>query len=1512
MKKKELHTKKEDFDSALLIKDREQLFNEIQTSAQEGDLDISSIKRIFEHSIEDGIKIAEKLRLPPKDIVECITQPRFVHKHPVFAKQLRLKALLKAEACKDKVLCASLVQAPEELTLFEKHGQENILLEKHLFPLHGGYSYTLSKDQEELLKKIDDYYSQFLAGRDFKFQVERNQVKAVENSEEFLRRNEEMLEGKYSAPSLERIIFDEIKKEHLNSFASAVANVWTTSAAAREQYPSFEEMLADLKKPGYSGVDLKQVVLEIITKADVVGPDELERFKYQYLIPEETAKKLINFISSGDTEAAKRFEEARHKTLDLAYTQERQLDEKLLKKELELLDREVQLNPETDQYEIKKEEAGKKEEKIEKKKERSRITVELQEDNESYLIEMDSPTRYFGPYEKVSTDAWETEGYIQAKDGSERFIITEAGGFGPFEGINQIKSIHHEVVFEVLQNGKKFILSDSGKKFGPLEEATYVIDIGNGFCFAENTFGGAIVYTSDGRKIKTKFSHISHLTYQLGELIAKATDMEGKIGKEKISLPVMTISENKEEGITFKPPVTKDLGVEHLEMGEPRSVKIIKGEVFYVLRSATDSVLVGEKNVINESQDSNFESIFQMDGKPYVLATAKDGGYYEIISKGATIAVLPKEYDEIFLPPNTTKLHFLAKDLNGKNIAEGSFGQKFGEKYEHKSRPVEINGELSFLAGDSDQRVIVMESGKIIGEGLDRIGRVTEVNGKVVFEFYKDGKYVIGTEDGKEFGKEFADSFNPFDFNGKIAYIGSREGENYFATEDGIKSKIPKQFIVPQEPYIAVGEEIVFQTSLADGKHVIASDTGKILSREFEKIIDFTKFDNSIIVVGIRDGKYIKEVIEFTGEEKPAGAEDRLLELLNLVHKPELEKIKAYFSKHDEKDTRDWKLKLRDRLERSQDFLKRLPEVIKDSPKAFLNTLPAKRDRAVDHLVQKVLFRVFPEIYEKKEEGNFYSKMRSVFGLKNDFGEPRAEAYLENTNGTSFEDGDPLEAQKGKSKDVLELRDNLHELIATGVYGKYNNGRWEKVLFSLPSSVTESAKDVTISIPNVDKVRNVSLPKTLNSRIITERVKGILPGGQEIPLEAEINSLGEGVVLDKKGATEIVYSIEQNQIPEKIRNVDQKEYYTFSRGFEREYGDALTEDLCDLPEELDMFIESISDRTPKEKVFAIEKFVKDMSYYDFDNAEAAPLKRGKSLEEKMMLMEERMDELKEKKPEYAAQLADKKFAGVCADFGLITAALLRRAGIVSGVVSGFSPKGKKITTANAHGVAFVLFPDELNRNKIFTVDGTPHGVNEEEEKKLAELGVLAPSLEETEKVVEEGIAEAQKEAEKQLDEILKVVGGSDEEAIKKLSNGKLESALNTILKYSVKVSHLEALRGVMEAYWYTPVHTLDLGEVKNQVEVGKFFQSQLKEIREKNENNPEASEEKAGNHLFNMIKDFSDRFIAKAQTKNSEESYALLEKVFGLVQTELNETERKAAAVIITYLRAKKIKGENR
>ena len=136
-------------------------------------------------------------------------------------------------------------------------------------------------------------------------------------------------------------------------------------------------------------------------------------------------------------------------------------------------------------------------------------------------------------------------------------------------------------------------------------------------------------------------------------------------------------------------------------------------------------------------------------------------------------------------------------------------------------------------------------------------------------------------------------------------------------------------------------------------------------------------------------------------------------------------------------------------------------------------------------------------------------------------------------------------------------------------------------------------------------------------------------------------------------------------------------------------------------------------------------------------------------------MEGRMDELKEKDP----KLAHKLYAGICTDFATLTTALLRKAGFVSGISTGFVPEAgsTSIKTDRAHAVSYVLWPSSKAVNgkpDMIIVDGTPSNIT--------------PKIVEQEKKAAEVHKELSVDAEKELAQLEHILKTMDAESIKKL------------------------------------------------------------------------------------------------------------------------------------------------
>jgi len=785
----------------------------------------------------------------------------------------------------------------------------------------------------------------------------------------------------------------------------------------------------------------------------------------------------------------------------------------------------------------------------------------------------------------------------------------------------------------------------------------------------------------------------------------------------------------------------------------------------------------------------------------------------------------------------------------------------------------------------------------------------------------QDGKYFMFNEKGENLNKDGFRTLSAhgetFDADVRLSAVLREDGSMFVVNEKGESVVGDRSFRsigtdfknIDGKTFFAAQEERAAGQSRTRGGWFVFDENGNRVSEEFDKIYDFGKG----FIWGKRGDKIIKISFEIPDENVMTDEEKKKLDLLNLVNTPEsAEKIGEYFSEES-------KMKEEYKKESGVGRLmsKIIPGMAKIIPRFFAESVASKRDRLTNILAVKTAKKIFPEAYEEKPPRDF----AGYFGFREDdkargydskeLSSP--EEYLRPNNFDSFVGGDPRGESVDGDDEVVRLRESTSEMLSTGLYGEYSeeNGTWKKVYFPVNAEVGEYSEEKTATLPNVKGLAEVILPKPVNAKIIIERVKGVGRNGEEINLEVGINSLNEAVAVvpPNKKTKEVIYSFKQNLAPEKIPEIGRDEYKKFRESFSGKFGKGMEVRLTVLPDDIKVFIEQIWDKPPKEQLILTERFVRDLSYYDFDNAEVIKLKAGKSIEEQIYIMEQRMEELKKNDWELEEKLKNKKFAGVCADFAVLTTAILRELGFVSGVESGFVPSGKRAGTRNAHGRSFTVWPDGGGKTKIISVDGTPGGIDAEQQAMMTAAGIIAPSLAEKEKISDIEDEKLRKLAEKDLEKIVKISEGMDVEAIRQLTNGRLENVLNILVK-KVRVSNVKALEGVLSAYWYTPAKDLDLKNAGQKAEFIGFLEAAVANARKAAEKNGAVLEKPAGAYLFEMLDDFTRRFIKGEKTKNQSEAFDLLEEVIDLNKHNFSDIERKSAAAIITYLRAKKMKGE--
>ncbi|MEI8123966.1 MAG: response regulator, partial [bacterium] len=677
---------------------------------------------------------------------------------------------------------------------------------------------------------------------------------------------------------------------------------------------------------------------------------------------------------------------------------------------------------------------------------------------------------------------------------------------------------------------------------------------------------------------------------------------------------------------------------------------------------------------------------------------------------------------------------------------------------------------------------------------------------------------------------------------------------------------------------------------------------------------------NGEMMVVVKEGDLYK-IFKWSPEFQLNDEEKRRLELLNTLKSESLEVIDAYFKKYYPEEVKKGLLeRLKDTLEHSKDFAKSITAMIKEAPALFLQDIGAKKDDLTDANIDQFVSSLFPDLktnLERAKDKARYERNRR------DRDSSIRSCFDGGRESSEFNDGDPKEED---SPEVLKLREPISEFLSTGIYGQYNNVRktWEQVGFPLSQTHIGPTREITAEIPVVKYMENAILPKCLDGVIIAERVKGVKSDGEEIQLVVSFNTLGEARVDIPDGIEKIVYSQTLQDLPTVPTDVNAQEYEDFKNNYAKRFGIRISEKIVALPEELRIFIDSLKNKSPVEKIEEIESFVRSIGYYDFDNREMQGLKKGKSLEENFSIMAQRIKELRKRKPEEAEKLAHKKYAGVCSDFAKLTTALLREAGIVSGMVMGLQPSGDEIsiTTKNAHAVAYALWPAEDGKAKAISLDGTPAGMSEAEEKLIS--GIRQKSLKERRKQFDEEKGKVVENADKLLKELEDLIANLDEEGIKKLKNGKLEKALNAILG-QVRESHLAVVDRVLNASRYAGFDVSKLikkGSIDDELALRRFLESEI--ARERNVENKGGHFK--GEDLLKSIEDFISRYEKDKGVSGRKEAFDIamskkpdlilmdvqMPEMSGIEATvEIRKYEtKKACRVPIIALTAGAVKGE--
>jgi len=643
---------------------------------------------------------------------------------------------------------------------------------------------------------------------------------------------------------------------------------------------------------------------------------------------------------------------------------------------------------------------------------------------------------------------------------------------------------------------------------------------------------------------------------------------------------------------------------------------------------------------------------------------------------------------------------------------------------------------------------------------------------------------------------------------------------------------------------------------------------------------------------------------ELTEQEKDK------LDLLNIALNPTKENVVRGVQKFfppEPKSLDEAKERRAEKLQKSPTFLRTVQGMIrsaaKDLPLArhLFKTMaaqPAGNDAA---LADRILLLMFPELamarVRKAAKGGRMPLKEMQGSLA-----PLLE--------TGIFGADPNPNVPGSEMEMIQLREPVHGFLATNVYSEYQTDsktwRVPHQEFRVTPQVGEPAHETTATI-KVHGAHLYVLPLQPGAELIEQRVKSFDRAGKELGALVVKYVAGLPQVTPPAGAEKIVYSFRYSVVPPVPAEASSVEYEQLARQWHRARIDAskklLPEDkIAELPPECRMFVHGIATLPPRERLQRIENFVREHSYYDFDNGSVMHLKAGKSPTETFQLMRGRMAEIRRTKPELKAKI----FAGVCSDFNLLVAAMNQASGFVGGMMLGFNAHGSSVTKAQAHAVAWVAWPPSADgQYTVITTDGTPAGTTPDEEKMLADIRMQS--------IVER--AAAQEEAERVYDEkhaaeferTLALLEHGTVDEIRLLTNGTIEQAVNVVLRKDAQHRDAHVLQHILNVLLYSPVsfEKFDWRNINQRIDVVRFVDEEV--TRERLRHTRSVAQEKPGAQIMDAFLTFLKKYQRRYPDHTSQQPLDLLEHVFDSIRGHITPTEQRIATVLITYLRAKQM-----
>ena len=624
-------------------------------------------------------------------------------------------------------------------------------------------------------------------------------------------------------------------------------------------------------------------------------------------------------------------------------------------------------------------------------------------------------------------------------------------------------------------------------------------------------------------------------------------------------------------------------------------------------------------------------------------------------------------------------------------------------------------------------------------------------------------------------------------------------------------------------------------------------------------------------------------------------SEQYLLDLLNVSQQPSRERVLEFVKKYKfDDDVSDLDTKKKKAIsERINDILKMAAHSLPMAKELF-KTMSAYPSDGDSSLVDRTINLLFPELVIQRASSKAPAGQRreTSKGLPLNYGPD---------SGLSRDPRD----KSGEA--ICEMRDTFRGFVPNQIDTRYD-GKWHAPDKTLPLAIDEKSlvHETTATEPFFGNEQVLLMP--IGAKLIDSRVKCFDTHGQELLDVPQISYKGGIYMIQRpRKAASVTYSYayaSQEFVPTKS---SEAEYRRFAEQMIRA-GVADTNPFAVLPPECRLFLRDIVHEPPHIRLQKIEEYVRKIAYYDFDFAEVSHFMQGKNITERFPFLRSRMAQLRKRKPELHSALKEKIFACTCADASQITTALLQASGFVAGRMGGYLTDGKSIHSSKYHSVAFVLWPTEkIGECQIVKVDGTPRGVTAQDQEMLEFM--QQPSLKEFSDMSGIRDEEKEREAYAEFERIVAAIADKDPELIKKMTNGLIESAVNAVLTVEARHADAQVIQHVADVLLYSPVSLdrVDWNSITEKTAIMKFVDEEIS--RERVRGALHSDDTRPGVQILQSFETFVKKYDRRYPHATAEQALDALQHVYDLLKNNFTPVEYRIATVVITYLKAKKMRG---